>query len=91
LILRIAGAGVAALPASAHDGGRIDPDQRRAPALALEFPRSKPSAGRDMEHYAEVGRGAIWRPRPSGWRNPVAILLMLGVMILLGIGNNEMT
>jgi NitT/TauT family transport system permease protein len=44
-----------------------------------------------MEHHAEVLSGVIWRPQRPGWRDPVAILLVLGVMILLGIGLHEMT
>ncbi|HTW50884.1 MAG TPA: ABC transporter permease subunit [Stellaceae bacterium] len=44
-----------------------------------------------MEHHAEVLSGAIWQPRPPGWRDPVAVLLVLGVVILLGIGIHEMT
>jgi NitT/TauT family transport system permease protein len=44
-----------------------------------------------MEHHAEVLRGVIWRPRPLRWRDPIAIFLVLGVMLLLGIGIHQMT
>ena len=44
-----------------------------------------------MEHHAEVLRGVVWQPRPPGWRDPVAILLVLGVVMLIGIGIREMT
>jgi NitT/TauT family transport system permease protein len=44
-----------------------------------------------MEHHAEVLSGVIWRPQPPGWRDPIAILLVLGLIILLGIGLHEMT
>ncbi len=43
-----------------------------------------------MEHHAEVLRGGVWRQRVSSWRDPVAILLILGVVILLGTGARQM-
>ena len=43
-----------------------------------------------MEHHAEVLRGGVWRQRVSSWRDLVAILLILGIVILLGTGARQM-
>ncbi|MBV8273478.1 MAG: ABC transporter permease subunit [Cupriavidus sp.] len=44
-----------------------------------------------MEHHAEVLGGARWQPRIAGWRDLVAVVLVLGLMILLGAGARQMT
>ena len=43
-----------------------------------------------VEHHAEVLRGGVWQQRVPGWRDLVATLLVLGVVILLGTGARQM-
>jgi NitT/TauT family transport system permease protein len=43
-----------------------------------------------MEHHAEVLRGGVWQPRLPSWRDLAAILLVLGIVILVGVGAHEM-
>jgi NitT/TauT family transport system permease protein len=43
-----------------------------------------------VEHHAEVLSGGVWRQRIPSWRDLVATLLVLGMVILLGIGAHEM-
>jgi len=43
-----------------------------------------------VEHHAEVLTGGVWQQRVPGWRDLVATLLVLGVVILLGIGARQM-
>ena len=43
-----------------------------------------------MEHHAEVLLGEAWHQRIPGWRDAVAIILLLGVIILLGSGARQM-
>jgi NitT/TauT family transport system permease protein len=43
-----------------------------------------------VEQHAEVLTGANWQPRVPGWRDLVATLLVLGVVILLGVGTHLM-
>ena len=43
-----------------------------------------------MEHHAELLRGGVWRlPAPS-WRDPAAMVVVLGGIVLLGIGAHQM-
>ncbi len=43
-----------------------------------------------MEQHAEVLTGGNWQQRLPGWRDLIATLLVLGVVILLGIGTHQM-
>jgi NitT/TauT family transport system permease protein len=43
-----------------------------------------------VEHHAEVLTGGVWRQRIPSRRDIAAILLMLGLVILLGIGARQM-
>ena len=43
-----------------------------------------------MEHHAEVLKGGVWHQRIPSWRDLVAVLLVLGVVILLGTGARQM-
>jgi len=43
-----------------------------------------------VEYHAEVLRGGVWHPRLPGWRDLAAMLLVLGVLLLLGIGIHQM-
>ncbi len=43
-----------------------------------------------MEQHAEVLTGGTWRQPVPGWRDLVATLLVLGVVILIGIGTHQM-
>ncbi|HXX84109.1 MAG TPA: ABC transporter permease subunit [Casimicrobiaceae bacterium] len=43
-----------------------------------------------MEHHAEVLLGHRWRYRKLAWQDPVAILLVLATVILLGSGARQM-
>ncbi|WP_188253958.1 ABC transporter permease subunit [Pseudaminobacter soli (ex Zhang et al. 2022)] len=43
-----------------------------------------------MEHHAEVLSGGVWQQRIPGWRDAVAMLLLLGIVLLLGLGAREM-
>ena len=43
-----------------------------------------------MESHAEVLRGAVWPPPVPSWRDLAAILLVLGIVILLGVGAHQM-
>jgi len=43
-----------------------------------------------VEHHAEVLRGGVWLQRIPGWRDLAAILLVLGIVILLGVGAHQM-
>jgi NitT/TauT family transport system permease protein len=43
-----------------------------------------------VEHHAEVLRGGVWHQRVPSWRDFVATLLVLAVVILLGVGAHQM-
>jgi len=43
-----------------------------------------------VEHHAEVLSGGVWRQRIPSWRDVVATLLVLGMVVLLGIGAHQM-
>jgi NitT/TauT family transport system permease protein len=43
-----------------------------------------------VEYHAEVLRGAVWHQRIPGWRDLAAILLVLGIMMLMGVGAHQM-
>lgn len=43
-----------------------------------------------MEHHAEVLSGGVWQQRIPSWRDLVATLLLLSIIILLGIGAHQM-
>ncbi|SDI34791.1 ABC transporter permease [Paraburkholderia phenazinium] len=43
-----------------------------------------------MEHHAEVLRGGTWYRHTSGWHDLAAVLLVLGMVILLGVGARQM-
>ena len=43
-----------------------------------------------MEYHAEVLRGGVWHQRIPSWRDLAAVLLVLGVVILVGIGAHQM-
>ena len=44
-----------------------------------------------MEHHAEILGGGKWRPRLPGWRDLAAVLLVLGLLLLLGTGERQMS
>ena len=44
-----------------------------------------------MEQHAEVLTGGTWQQPGPGWRDLIATLLVLGVLILLGIGAQQMS
>jgi NitT/TauT family transport system permease protein len=39
-----------------------------------------------VEHHAEVLKGGVWHQRIPSWRDLVAVVLVLAVLILIGIG-----
>ena len=39
-----------------------------------------------MEHHAEVLKGGVWHQRIPSWRDLVAVVLVLAVLILIGVG-----
>jgi NitT/TauT family transport system permease protein len=43
-----------------------------------------------MEQHAEILTGGNWQQRILGWRDLVAMVLVLGVVILIGIGSHQM-
>ena len=43
-----------------------------------------------MEHHAEVLTGGVWHQRVPNWRDLAAVLLVLGIVILLGVGARQM-
>jgi NitT/TauT family transport system permease protein len=43
-----------------------------------------------MEQHAEVLGGATWRPRAPDWRDAVAMVLVLAVLMLVGVGGHQM-
>ncbi len=43
-----------------------------------------------MEHHAEVLKGGTWHRPAPGWQDPVATLLVLGILILVGSGARQM-
>ena len=43
-----------------------------------------------MEHHAEVLTGGVWYQRIPSWQDLAAVLLMLGILILLGVGGRQM-
>jgi hypothetical protein len=45
---------------------------------------------RAVEHHAEVLRGGVSHQRVPSWRDFVATLLVLAVVILLGVGAHQM-
>jgi hypothetical protein len=42
--------------------------------------------GAALEHHAEVLRGGIWRPRAPGWPDAAALVLVLSIFVLVGVG-----
>jgi len=43
-----------------------------------------------VEHHAEVLKGGVWRQRIPSWRDLVAVVLVLAVLILIGVGARQM-
>ncbi|CAN7475152.1 ABC transporter permease subunit [Caballeronia sp. LjRoot29] len=43
-----------------------------------------------MEHHAEVLRGGTWHQHSPSWQDLAAVLLVLGMVILLGVGARQM-
>jgi NitT/TauT family transport system permease protein len=43
-----------------------------------------------VEHHAEVLTGGVWYQRIPSWRDLAAVLMMLGILILLGVGGRQM-
>jgi len=43
-----------------------------------------------VEHHAEVLKGGVWHQRIPSWRDLVAVVLVLAVLILIGIGARQM-
>ena len=43
-----------------------------------------------MEHHAEVLTGGLWHQRIPSWRDLAALLLVLGLVVLLGLGAHQM-
>jgi NitT/TauT family transport system permease protein len=43
-----------------------------------------------MEHHAEVLRGGVWLQRIPSWRDLVAVILVLTILILIGSGARQM-
>jgi len=43
-----------------------------------------------VEHHAEVIRGGAWHLRIPGWRDLAALLLVLGIVLLVGVGARQM-
>lgn len=43
-----------------------------------------------MEQHAEILIGKPWRQWIPAWRDVIALLLMLSVLILLGVGGRQM-
>jgi NitT/TauT family transport system permease protein len=43
-----------------------------------------------VEHHAEVLTGGVWQQRLPTWRDLAAILLVLGIVILVGVGARQM-
>jgi NitT/TauT family transport system permease protein len=39
-----------------------------------------------LEHHAEVLLGRVWHPRPLGWRDAAAMVIILALLALLGVG-----
>ncbi|WP_254640533.1 ABC transporter permease subunit [Burkholderia sp. GbtcB21] len=43
-----------------------------------------------MEHHADILHGRHWHPRAPDWRDPLAVLLVLGLVVLVGAGARQM-
>jgi len=43
-----------------------------------------------VEHHAEVLKGGVWHQRIPSWRDLVAVVLVLAVLILIGVGARQM-
>ncbi len=43
-----------------------------------------------MEHHAEVLRGGVWHQRMPSWRDVVAAILLLAILVLIGSGARQM-
>ncbi|HDR9506562.1 sulfonate ABC transporter permease [Burkholderia cepacia] len=43
-----------------------------------------------MEHHADILHGGHWHPRAPDWRDPLAVLLVLGLVVLVGAGARQM-
>lgn len=43
-----------------------------------------------MEHHAEVLRGGVWHQRIPSWRDLIAVVLVLAIVILIGAGTRQM-
>jgi NitT/TauT family transport system permease protein len=46
--------------------------------------------GKAVEFHAEVLRGGVWHPRLPAWPDFAAIMLVLGVVFLVGVGAHQM-
>lgn len=43
-----------------------------------------------MEQHAELLRGRYWHPYRANWRDLVALLLVVGIILVIGSGTREM-
>ena len=43
-----------------------------------------------MEHHAEVLSGGVWHPQRANWRDLVALVLILAIILLIGSGARQM-
>jgi NitT/TauT family transport system permease protein len=43
-----------------------------------------------VEQHAELLRGGVWRPRRANWRDLLALLLMVAIILLLGSAVRQM-
>ncbi|MFZ0694529.1 MAG: ABC transporter permease subunit [Alphaproteobacteria bacterium] len=43
-----------------------------------------------MEHHAEVLRGGVWHQRIPNWRDLIAVVLVLTILVLIGTGARQM-
>jgi NitT/TauT family transport system permease protein len=50
----------------------------------------RPAVEGNLEHHAELFGGGVWRPRRPNWRDLVALILFLGLVILFGSGAHQM-
>jgi NitT/TauT family transport system permease protein len=44
-----------------------------------------------MEHHAEVLRGVVWHPRAPSWPDAAAMVLVMSVLVLVGVGGHLAT
>src|SRR5208282_1606212 len=43
-----------------------------------------------VEHHAEVLRGGVWHQRIPNWRDLIAVVLVLTILVLIGTGARQM-